>query len=398
MNGELAPLSAAGEKLAGLAHRHAAEFEPAAARHDVENSFVAENVEAMRASRFLAGTVPESFGGLGVRSLHDLAVAVSRLARGCPATALSANMHLGAALLLARSADAAGLDPAHQRGLRGLLMLLGRCRLVLSHAGTEPGASLFAPATEAVPGPDGYRVTGRKSFATNAEVADVFTVFLRVPGADGEPRAGTAMIRRDTPGLRVERTWDALGMRGTGSHDVVFDGCPVPADAVRVRGRLGVASAEEWIGVLAVNYPMLGAYLGIAEAAAERARQTVRARARPGSAEQLAELRLLLTGARSALSRTGQLLDEHLAGPLGDGEAEQLMAEFQCAKLILNRAAVDAADLAMAVVGGRSYRSGDPLSRLYRDARAGGFMQPFSPGEARAFIGAAALADPGEKC
>jgi alkylation response protein AidB-like acyl-CoA dehydrogenase len=60
-------------------------------------------------------------------------------------------------------------------------------------------------------------------------------------------------------------------------------------------------------------------------------------------------------------------------------------------KYVVNRKAIDIVDKAMIVCGGAAYMSKHPLARLYRDVRAGPFMQPFSPYEAFEYIGKIAL-------
>jgi alkylation response protein AidB-like acyl-CoA dehydrogenase len=70
------------------------------------------------------------------------------------------------------------------------------------------------------------------------------------------------------------------------------------------------------------------------------------------------------------------------------------MKEVQCMKYVVTRKAVDAVDRAMTVCGGAAYMNKHPLTRLYRDARAGAFMQPYAPYEALEFIGKVTLGLP----
>ena len=67
------------------------------------------------------------------------------------------------------------------------------------------------------------------------------------------------------------------------------------------------------------------------------------------------------------------------------------MADFQCTKWVANRKAIDVVDRAMTISGGTGYFNSSPFARLYRDVRAGPFMQAYSPNEAREYIGRIAL-------
>jgi len=115
---------------------------------------------------------------------------------------------------------------------------------------------------------------------------------------------------------------------------------------------------------------------------------------RPATQFQIAEIDVGLAAARATLSRTAQLIDEQFARPdseLTQDDIHQMMHAWQCTKLVVNRAAADVVDRAMALSGGAGYLANNPLSRLYRDVRAGPFMQPLSPNEAFEYIGQVAL-------
>src|SRR5918997_633810 len=174
--GELHAITEAGARLVKLAEQHAVEFTTRAAEHDVAGTFPVENFAALQASGVLAAGVPVELGGLGVTSLHDLTVGISRLGRGDGSTAIGACMQASPTWGLARewrSALAAGqVDAA--RGLEGLLREFGSGQMIFSVAVTEAGTTILHPLTEAIAVDGGVRVTGHKMFTTNAPAADLF--------------------------------------------------------------------------------------------------------------------------------------------------------------------------------------------------------------------------------
>ena len=98
MYGELTAITEPGRRFVALAEEHAADFATRAAEHDRDGTFPTENFQAMQQSGFLAAPVPEEFGGLGLFSIHDIGVGLSRLARGDGSRAIAANMHLTSVL------------------------------------------------------------------------------------------------------------------------------------------------------------------------------------------------------------------------------------------------------------------------------------------------------------
>jgi monoamine oxidase len=154
MSFELLPTTNAGERFVRIAEQHAADCAQRAEQHDRDGSFPFENFMDMQKSGFMAAPVPAEYGGLGVESLLDLMVGMSRLGRGDGSTAIAANMHTaGAAVVvrMMRRAEAGG-DGKLVPFLQGLLRKVGAGEVVMCFPTTEAGTDLMSPNTEAVAG------------------------------------------------------------------------------------------------------------------------------------------------------------------------------------------------------------------------------------------------------
>ena len=161
-------------------------------------------------------------------------------------------------------------------------------------------------------------------------------------------------------------------------------------------------NAERFLsGQMVFNMGLVAAFLGIAEAARDLVVQTVTSRRRgpnsrsvaegPAIQHLIAEIEIDLAAARTMLARIATMADaffgRHPAGTASLGELHELMKDFQCTKWFVNRKAIEIVDRALTASGGAGYLSTNPLARLYRDVRAGPFMQVFSPNEAFEYIG-----------
>jgi alkylation response protein AidB-like acyl-CoA dehydrogenase len=408
MNFELAAITEPGARFVELAEEHAAVFATRAAEHDRDGTFPFENFEDLRRSGFMAGAVPPEYGGLGVESLHDLMVGMSRLGRGDASTAIAANMHIAGGAVVVRMMRRSRLagDCNTVRVLEDLMARIGAGELVMCFPTTEPGTDLTSPMTEVTPADGGYLVNGRKIFGTISPAADLFFPSVRVPNGSGGYLTGTVMVPRGTPGLELPPNWDAMGMRASGSSDVVFKNCFVTKDRLfGVRDNYGKVGRGFADFALNANLPLISSFLGIAEAARNLSVQAITSQRKGPSRKLLAEripiqqlvaeMEIDLSVCRAMIDRLGRLSDTFLErypesdAPVEEGNA--LGKEVQCMKYVVNRKAIEVVDRAMIVCGGAAYMSKHPLSRLYRDARAGPFMQPFAPYEAFEYIGKVAL-------
>jgi alkylation response protein AidB-like acyl-CoA dehydrogenase len=403
----LTPHTAAGVRLVALAEQHAADFATRAEHHDRQGSFPFENIAALQQSGVLAACVPQEFGGLGIESLYDTTVGINRLARGDGSTAIAANMHIFYPWRLTRTWRAATHvgNAAQAQQTAGLLQQVGTGQLVRCALLSESGTDLVRPLVEATRTAGGWLLNGRKSFATMSPAATLMEVTCRMRDAHGGYRRAMASVPRDTPGMHIAHNWDALGMRGSGSHDVEFIDCFVPEMALVDGGPWGVWTEGFLASNMAFAIGLSGAFLGLAEAARDYVVSTAKTRRQssdgPLLAERyavqhvIAEIEVDLAAARAILARTMTLADRlfqtYPAGSVPMAELHEVMKDFQCAKLVVTRNAVTIVDRALTISGGAGYLSKNLLSRLYRDVRAGPFMQPFSPNEAFAYIGRVTL-------
>jgi alkylation response protein AidB-like acyl-CoA dehydrogenase len=398
----LQPVSDAGRALVLLCERHEAEFFARASQHDRDGSFPEENTADLIKSGVIAATVPSEFGGLDVMTLRDQVAGMNRLGRGDGSTAIAVNMHLWRVWIAARAwraAKATG-DTGQTEALAAFLSEVSSGRRIMSSLATEYGHDLLHPMTEAVRDGEGWRLNGRKGFATGSPVATHLGVLLRFRDADEAYHSGTGLVERSNPGVKLVSNWDALGMRGSGSHDVIFENCFLPKGAVTDGGPWGELTPR--LMFIAFTNPMglVAAFLGIAECARAIALQQIMARGRAERAtiqHLVAEMEIDLAAARAVLERCAACADALLEAypviiPTDDLRA--IVADFQCVKHFVTRKAIDIVDHAMTVSGGAGYMSANPLSRLYRDVRAGPFMQPYSPIEAFELIGKIALGLP----
>ena len=407
MDFALQPLTQPGQRFAALAEQHAADFATRAAEHDRDGSFPFENIAAMQQSGAMAACVAEELGGLGVRSVHDYMLGMSRLGRGDGSTAIAANMHIFRPWRMTRlweAAKAAG-DVAYAAGLERRLRRIGAGQLLMCACVSEAGTDILHPQLDATKADGGWLLNGRKIFATMSPAAQLLDISFHFMDAQGVERLAMASIPHDSPGLEIKNNWDALGMRGSGSHDVAFTNCFLPDAALLDLGVWGEWSEPYLTGNLIIAMGLAGVFLGIAEAARDLTVEAVKTRRKGPSGRTLAErypiqhliaeIEIDLAASRAILGRTAMAADtlfsQHPAEGIPLCELHELMKDLQCAKWFVNRKAIDIVDRALTASGGAGYLSRHPLSRLYRDVRAGPFMQPFSPNEAFEYIGKVTL-------
>ena len=336
-----------------LADEIGARFAERCATHDDTDTFVADNYDEMRPRKVFAAGVPEELGGGGA-TVADLAGFLRTLAHHCSSTALALSMHTHLV------ATAAWRWRHQQAPVEPLLKRVVAEDLVLISTG---GADWLQGSAAAVKADGGFRVTGRKIFCSGAPAgALMMTTAVYDDPADG-PTVLQIAVPTSAPGVRVHDNWKALGMRGTGSHDITFEDVFVPEAAVALR-----RPANRWhplIHIVAmVALPVFNAvYVGVAEAARELALAAAQRRRDDPLVQALAgELENELTMTQLALARMIEIAMTRQPGP-------ETTAETMCCRALLGRGVRATVDKAMELAGGGAFLRAARLERLFRDAQ-----------------------------
>ncbi|MBZ6261105.1 acyl-CoA/acyl-ACP dehydrogenase [Streptomyces olivaceus] len=386
-----APVTDAGRVLLERIAEHLPRIRATAAENDRAAKFPTETFDAFRKEGLMGATVPAELGGLGVDRLFDVGVALQYVAQADASTALALHLQFSRGLTLGYEwrHGAANARALAERMMR--MMVAGDAVMC---SGIKDHHSAVTTLT-----PDGsgeWLLSGRKTLVSMAPIGTHFFINARTDGTDEPPRLVSPVVRSDTPGFTVLNDWDGLGMRASGTMDIVFDNCPVPAEDVMVRDVVGARNDKVLAGQTVSSVSMLGLYVGVAQAAYDLAVGTLARRsAAPQAAARtlVAELDARLYMVRSTLGTALTVVDAlnaDLSGDL-DERGRQMMRHFQRAKLTVNQMAPAIVNDCLTLVGGASFTGAHPLSRLYRDIRAGGFMQPYAYVDGVDFLSAQAL-------
>jgi alkylation response protein AidB-like acyl-CoA dehydrogenase len=332
-----------------------------AARHDVDGSIVDDCIRLVRDAGLLAMAVPVELGGLGATP-RQVAAVQRALAHHCGSTALGTAMHQHTVCF------------ATWRYHRGMPGADGALRRVADEGivfVTTGGADFTRPRGNAVRVDGGYRVSGRKIFASLSAAGDVLSTMFPI-GDDGDRRVLNMAVPLRAEGVTVLDNWDTLGMRGTASNDVELDDVFVPDGAVLAERPYGIIDPPLQV-VIAIALPIISAvYLGVAEAAYAAALDA----AAPKADNPIVQRQV---GAIAHRLRVAAWALEGACAAAGDDTdpSMETVAAVSAAKSEIAQAGVDVCDLAMELAGGPSFFKGSVIERCYRDVRAAKF-HPFT--------------------
>ncbi|MCU1693738.1 MAG: acyl-CoA dehydrogenase [Frankiales bacterium] len=376
-------------------------------RYDIENTFAYDSVPVFKASGLGSLVVPKQYGGQGGNILHCSKI-VSELSRGDSAITLSYNMHfIMCGMMMGLMSEAQNK------------YWLGR---------VADGELMFGPFSEAragfsgladmkaVPQADGgWKIYGTKTWGTLSEASTIITTNATVTDADGNlPDTYEDRVEAEKlfiadfvvdadgqgDGVKIVKSWNALGMHATGTQVVVFDGFYVPEDGFVCDWRGGAFGVLEWASLNFASIYLGMQYRVLEEARAVLSKKTLGATfgAIAAGETKVANIGHIVDGIGDMASRVelSRRVVWRTCQELVDGEDDAWPVELRfpyigLAKTFTAENVMYMTRKAMSLVGGQSFRKGAIFERLYRDSAASMF-QPLNSDQSCTYIGEYMLA------
>jgi alkylation response protein AidB-like acyl-CoA dehydrogenase len=346
-------------------------FAATAAAHDHAGSFPHENIAALRKHGLIGLPAVRALAGDPL-TLPEAREIIAAVARGEPSTALVLIMTY---VFVLQAADNPNWAPALRRHVLEDIArnnTLANALRVEPELGTPVRGGIPATVARRVPG--GYLVSGHKLYSTGIPTLKWLAVWGRTD--DEAPLVGTFLVPRAAENIRVVESWDQLGLRASGSHDVIFEDVFIPADyAVDIR------PPEAWANARA---PVLAAWMSVLmgalyDAVARNARDWLVGFALERKPANLGAVLATLPRFQEAVGEIDALLHVNQAlldraAQAGDGSFSALDGNFL--KYTVTGNAIKVAERALALTGNPGLARANPLERHYRDALCGRVHSP----------------------
>jgi alkylation response protein AidB-like acyl-CoA dehydrogenase len=304
--------------------------------------------------------IPESLGGAGASFFHA-ALAVEALSRVDPSIGVLVDVQN---TLVINAFLRWGIDEVKRRYLPKLAAnTIGA--YALSEAGS--GSDAFALATRASEQGDGFALTGRKLWITNANEAAIFIVFANVNPDAGHRGITAFVVERGAEGFTVGKKEDKLGIRASSTCELIFEACRIPRANV-----LGDVGKGYKVAIETLNEGRIGIgaqMIGLAQGALDHAIRYVKERkqfGRPIADFQAVQHQV----ARAATEVEMARLAVYNAARLRDG-GQSFLTEAAMCKLFASEVAERVTSLAVNLFGGYGFVKDYPVEKLYRDAKIG---------------------------
>jgi len=336
-----------------------AEIAPHVLEWDESQTFPLEAVKKAGELGMLGAIFPEELGGAGYGYV-EYAIIIEELARVDPSFALIVAAHNS---LCTNHIYLAGTD--EQR--RKYIPKLATGEWIGCWSLTEPEAGSDAAGTRstAVEKNGEWILNGGKTFTTNAQYADVCVAMAVTDRAAGSHGISAFMLETGTPGFRVGKKENKLGMRASATGEVLFSHCHLPPS--QLLGKMGDGFIDSLRVLDGGRISIAALSVGLAQGAFDAALKYSKHRKQFGQAisefqsiqHKLADMATSIEAARFLTYCAGTRKDEN----------KRVTKESAMAKLFASEIAVRVADDALQIHGGYGFIKDYPVEKFYRDVK-----------------------------
>jgi alkylation response protein AidB-like acyl-CoA dehydrogenase len=327
---------------------------------DEEGKFRAELLREMFALGLMGIDIQEHYGGQG-GSFFQSVLAIEELAKVDPSASVIVDVQN---TLVSNAIERWASSEQKQKYLSRLA-----ADTVGSYALSEAasGSDAFALTTRAIRDGDGYRLSGRKLWITNAAEAGIFLLFATIDTAAGYRGITCFLVEREMPGFQVGKKEDKLGIRASSTCELILDDVRVGSEQVMGEAGKGYKIAIETLneGRIGIGAQMLGLAEGAFDHALKYARERKQFGKRIGDFQgvqfELAEMATRIEAARLLVYNAARLRD---AG-------QPFVTQAAMAKYFCSLIAEEVASQAVEILGGVGFTKDYPVEKLYRDAKIG---------------------------
>jgi len=337
------------------------ELMPNAAHLDETGEYPVENFKKMGDLGFLGLVVPSEYGGTFIDTV-SYAIVIEELARACASTALGVAAHnslaCGPLVIMGNEAQKRRYLPELASG-----EAIGAFCLTESHAGSDASNT----KTTAVLKGDKYILNGTKIFVTNGGWARYLIATAMTDPGKGSKGISAFVIENDFPGFVIGSKEKKLGLRASGTFEIVFDNCEVPkANLLGTEG----GGFRTFMKTLEAGRISIGAFsLGIAQAAMEASIKFGKERKPFDTAIVEFQATQLKIADMATEIHASRLLIHDAAHRKDAGEEFGRYAAM--AKLFASEMAMRVCNQAIQIHGGYGFIREYPVERFYRDAKLG---------------------------
>jgi len=335
------------------------ELKPIAAELDKTHRHPAEVIKKMGELSLMGMTVPVEYGGGGVDYV-SYALAVEEISRACGGTGIIMSAHTSLACFPIQTF---GTEEQKKKYL--IPLATGEAIGCFGLTEPEAGSDAANQKTTAVLDGDEWVINGRKVFITNGNVARYCILAAMTTKGIGYKGMSSFIVDMETPGASVGVVEEKLGVRCSGTAELIFEDCRIPKE--NLLGEEGTGFRQMLTTLDAGRIGVAAQAVGIARAALEESVQFANERVQFGKPIaklqaiqwMLADMATEVEAARCLVLRAANLKDQ----------GERFEKESAMAKLFASETAMRATTKAIQVHGGYGYITEYPVERFFRDAK-----------------------------